>query len=51
MMSQSSPTAATFDAVSLEGTQEGNKEYLPSSCHQTAVTPGGEPQTHDTVPR
>ena len=45
------------ELVSPEGTQEGNKEYLPSSSHQTAVTPHGEPEetqdvkTQDTGPR
>ena len=43
-MSQSSAIVATVDGelVSPEGTQEGNKEYLPSSS-QTAATPHGEP--------
>ena len=31
------------ELVSPEGTQEGNKEYLPSSSHQTAATSDGEP--------
>ena len=43
-MSQSSAvtTTASGELVSPEGTQEG-KEYLPSSSHQTAATPCGEP--------
>ena len=39
-MSQSSAIAAT-STVSPEGTQEGNREYLPSSSHQTAATLDG----------
>ena len=44
-MSQSSAIAATSNGelVSPEGTQEGNKEYLPPSSHQTAATPYAEP--------
>ena len=43
-MSQSLAIVATVygELVSPEGTQEG-KEYLPSSSHQTAATPCGEP--------
>ena len=43
-MSQSSAIAATAsgELVSPEETQEG-KVYLPSSSHQTAATPYGEP--------
>ena len=40
--------------VSPEGTQEGNKEYLPCSSHQTAATPLVSPQdvkTQDAGPR
>ena len=39
-MSQSSVTAATskVEQVSPESSQEGNKEHLPSSSHQTAAT-------------
>ena len=38
--------AATLEGepLSPEGTQEGRKDYLPSSSHQTAATPQGEPQ-------
>jgi len=45
-MSQSSAIAMTANSelVSPEGAQEGNKEYLPSSNHQTAATPHGEPR-------
>ena len=45
-MSQSSAIATTANSelVSPEGTQEGNKEYLPYSNHQTAATPHGEPR-------
>ena len=43
-MSQSSAIAALQgELVSPEGTQKGNKEYLPSSSHQTAASPNGEP--------
>ena len=42
-MSQSSVIAATSEQVRPEGTQEGKKGYLPSSSHQTAVIPDGEP--------
>ena len=43
-MSQSSAIAALQrKPVSPEETQEGNKEHLPSSSHQTAATPYGEP--------
>ena len=48
-MSQSLAVVATVygELVSPEGTQEG-KEYLPSSSHQTAATPYGNPEeTHD----
>ena len=40
-MSQSSASAATYndEPVSPEGTQEGNKKYLPSNSHWTAATP------------
>ena len=31
------------ELVRLEGTQEGNKKYLPFSSHQTAATPTSEP--------
>ena len=43
-MSHSSAIAATMDIklVNPELIQEG-KEYLPSSSHQTAATPHGEP--------
>ena len=34
--------ALQCEPVSPKGTQEG-EEYLPSSIHQTAVTPYGEP--------
>ena len=34
---------AVIPRVSPEGTQEGNKECLPSSGHQTAATSYGEP--------
>ena len=41
---QLSPFASTSKGkqVSLKGTQEGKKEYLLSSSHQTAATPKGE---------
>ena len=48
---------AVIPRVSPEGTQEGNKESLPSSGHQAAATPYGEPwgnsnmKTQDTGPR
>ena len=44
-ISQSSIIAVTSDGelVSPEGTQEGNKEYLPSSRHQTTATLEVEP--------
>ena len=40
-MCQSSVPAATSkgEQVNPEGSQKGNKEYLPSSSHQTAATP------------
>ena len=43
-MSQSSEIASVqHEPVSPRGTWEG-EEYLPSSSHQTAATPYGEPQ-------
>ena len=45
-MSRSPVGAATLaygDLVSPERTQEGNKEYLPQSSHQTAATPDNKP--------
>ena len=44
-MSQSSLSAATskVEPVGAEGTQEGNKEHLPSSSPQTAATPSSDP--------
>ena len=57
-MSQSYANAATSksEQVSPEGTQEGNKEYLPSNSRQTAATSNSKPQetqavkTQDTGP-
>ena len=45
-MSQSSVSAATSkcEHVSPEGSQEGNKEYLPSSSHHTEATPNTFPE-------
>ena len=37
------PAYGDGDVVSPEGTQEGNKEHLPSSSHRAAATPHGEP--------
>ena len=44
-MSQSLAIASTSNGeqVNTEGSQEGNKEYLPSSSHQTTATPNSEP--------
>ena len=39
----SSAATSKGELGSPEGTQERNKEYLPSSSHQTAATPKGEP--------
>ena len=57
-MSQSPVHAATCkgEAVSLEGTQEGSKEHLPSSRQQTAAPSNRDPEetqavkTQDTGP-
>ena len=45
-MSQSSVIAATSNSelLSPEGTEEGNKEYLPSSSYQTAAIPDMIPE-------
>ena len=43
-MSQSEVISALQrEPLSTVGTQERNKEFLPSSCRQTAAIPNGEP--------